>query len=108
MFAPILPRPIIPICMMVSFVDLHQHLLDCCSTAFPDRRPYWRRGGQTMPCAFALQHLEVAARLRGCDHSEGVLLPENRQVGRVVSSDLKEDALALVKTRPTAPEDIVF
>src|SRR5215510_921784 len=44
------------------------------------------------PAAPLGEYGKISAGLRGLDHSEGIFLPGNRQVGSVVAGDLEEYA----------------
>src|SRR6185295_17098667 len=99
MLAPILPRPIIPSCMIcfpffpgIARQRLPESLLnggsEFCKTRLDILAEVHAQGA-----AVALgKHLEVAPRLRGFDNAEGIFLPRHRNVYLIVASDLQEDA----------------
>src|SRR5262249_39476355 len=98
MFAPILPSPIIPICISryLSFRRLPPVLVQ----SLFDSGDQFRKArldvlaevdAEGAAIAFA-KHLEVASRLRRLDRPEGVLLPWHLHVGRIIAGDLQEHA----------------
>src|ERR1700675_1629795 len=99
MLPPILPRPIIPICILLCslllanpFLELRKRLLNRFLKCFQTGRHVGAEMDSQRAAVAVRENLEITSRLRCLYHAERVLLTRHGEICGVVAGDLQEDA----------------